>query len=143
MTPPLRNALLGAAAVALAGGLLWGADRLRGVDLTRTPAVTPAAGGRATVARDQTGVARDLGIYGAGTVAFDAATSNFLFIVHDVTIPAHGKVALVHFVVQLGQGATGSDHATDGTDAECQAIADGFARGPPTATTSSRASSTS
>jgi hypothetical protein len=97
------------------------------------PAVAAAAAGKAAVARDMAGLARDLGlVFGGGVAAFDASVSNFLFVVHDVTIPAHGAVAIVHFVVQLGQGGTltGPDHATAGTDAACQAIAAGFRSDP-------------
>lgn len=95
------------------------------------PAVASAAGGKAAVARDTTGSARDLGIvFGDGVPAFDASSSSVLWIRHDVVVPAHGEVAVVHFVVQLGQGATGADHATTGTDAACGAIAAGFRTDP-------------
>jgi hypothetical protein len=97
-----------------------------------TPAVTAAAAGKAAVARDTIGLARDLGlVFGTGAAAFDAGVSNFLFVVHDVTILPHGgEVAIVHFVVQLGQGSTGADHSTTGTDAACSAIAAGFRSDP-------------
>ena len=48
MNWPLRNAALAAAALGLAGGLLWGADRLRSTRLAQTPEAL--ARGRAVLA---------------------------------------------------------------------------------------------
>lgn len=92
------------------------------------PGVALAAGGRAVVGRDTAGGTRDVGlVFGTGSAFFgDVSRPWEIFIVHDVTVPAHGRVALAQFVVQLGQGATGFDHPTTATDAVCAAIADGF-----------------
>ena len=109
------------------------------VDLTGWSA---AASAKALVGRDTTGGVRDVAIvYGSGFASWEPpgtgstrAVPDTAFVVHKIQIPAHGKAALVHFVVQLGQGAdqTGLDHATTGTDAECQKIVDGFRAPDPT-----------
>jgi hypothetical protein len=88
-----------------------------------------AAGGKAMVGRDTASSLRDVGIvFGSGLASFDASAPDLGFVVHLLRVPARGKSALAHFVVQLGQGATwsGADHATPGTDAVCQSIATGF-----------------
>jgi len=92
------------------------------------PGVALAAGGRAVVGRDTEGWARDVGlVFGTGSAYFvPQGSPGDVFFIHDVTVPAHGAVALAHFVVQLGQGATFVDHPTTTTDTVCAAIADGF-----------------
>ena len=94
------------------------------------PSAALAAGDRAVVGWDTLGGVRDVGlVFGTGSAYFDPQDPFFgadVFFVHDVTVPPHGRVALAHFVVQLGQGATGFAHLTTGTDAVCAAIADGF-----------------
>ena len=76
---------------------------------SQSPAL--AAGGKAVVVSDADGFARDFGIvFGSGAAAFDTfAAPGLLFVVHEVVVPARGQAALVHFVVQLGQGATGDE----------------------------------
>jgi len=92
------------------------------------PVVALAAAGRAVVGHDALGNVRDAGIvFGAGSPFYgDPSSPGEVFIIHDLTVPAHSAVALAHFVVQLGQGAVLADHLTTATDAVCAAIADGF-----------------
>jgi hypothetical protein len=98
------------------------------------PGVALAADGRAVVARDVSGLCRDLGlVFGSGRASFDAAdptVASYLFVVHDVVVPARGAVALVHFVVQLGQGSTGAEHVPAGTIAACEAVTAGVRSDP-------------
>jgi hypothetical protein len=94
-----------------------------------------AAGGKAMVGRDTQSHVRDVGIvFGSGLASFGARAPDLGFVVHLLRVPARGKAALAHFVVQLGQGATrsGADHATPETDAICQPIASGFRATDPT-----------
>lgn len=85
-----------------------------------------AAEGRAVVGRDRLGLSRDVGVvFGAGIARFDPAslTPYYAFVVHPLRVPPRGAVALVHFVVQLGQGSVGADHTPTGTLQVCQDIA--------------------
>ncbi len=85
-------------------------------------------GGRAVVAWDRDATVRDVGIcFGTGT-AYVADGSPFVFVTHDLTVPAGGKAALVHFVVQLGETAGGANAALvpQGTDDACGAILVGY-----------------
>lgn len=96
---------------------------------------TPAAGGRAVVGRDRAGFSRDVGVvFGTGATFLGAVTGSpqYAFVLHPLRVAPRGRAALVHFVVQLGQGATwsGGDHAAAGTDAACAAVAAG-ARSDP------------
>ncbi|MFL5416197.1 MAG: hypothetical protein ACJ78Y_09380, partial [Myxococcales bacterium] len=49
-------------------------------------------------------------------------------VLHDLSVPAGARVALVHFVVQLGETAGGASAANfpRGTDDECAAVLNGF-----------------
>ncbi len=93
-----------------------------------TPVAAVRSGGKAVVGWDADGLVRDVGLVaGSGTPAV-ADGSGFVFLVHPITVPAGGKVALVHFIVQLGAadgGATAAD-VPAGTDAAAAAIATGF-----------------
>ncbi|HEX9243792.1 MAG TPA: hypothetical protein VF875_15215 [Anaeromyxobacter sp.] len=100
-----------------------------------TTAWTSAAGGSALVGRDTAGGVRDVGIvFGSATGLVDplGVVPDLAFVVHRVRLPPRGAAALVHFVVQVGEGATmtGADHATTATDAACEAIATGFRTQP-------------
>ncbi len=93
-----------------------------------TPVAAVRDAGATVVGWDADATARDVGlVFGDGT-AFVADGDPFVFVVHDLSVPAGGKVALVHFVVQLG-GAAGGATSADvpaSTDAECTTIAAGF-----------------
>ncbi len=95
-----------------------------------SPGLALAAQDRAVVGWDAAGLVRDVGVvFGTGIAYFDPQDPFYraeVFFVHDLTVPAHGRVALAHFVVQLGQGATGFDHSTTATETVCAAIAAGF-----------------
>jgi hypothetical protein len=54
--------------------------------------------------------------------------SPFVFVTHALTVPAGGKAALVHFVVQVGDAAGGPTVAgvPAATEAECAAIVAGY-----------------
>ena len=93
-----------------------------------SPLAAPAQAGRAVVAWDGAATVRDVGIvFGTGT-AYVSDGDPFVFILHDLSVPAGGKVALVHFVVQLGETAGGATAALvpQGTDDACAAILTGF-----------------
>lgn len=99
-----------------------------------SPRVALAAGGAAVVGWDAEGSARDVAVVsGGGTAHLDPASGD-VFAVHALTVPAGGRVALVHFVVQLGRtegGATAAD-VPPAVAAEAQSVATGFvARGEP------------
>jgi hypothetical protein len=92
------------------------------------PLSSVTQGGAAVVGWDAAASVRDVGIVaGTGTGIVDA-TSPFVFVVHALDVPAGGKVALAHFVVQLGEAGGGATVAAvpAGTDLECGAIAAGF-----------------
>jgi hypothetical protein len=94
-----------------------------------SPLAAVTQNGAAVVGWDGAAAVRDVGIvFGTGT-AYVADGSPFVFVTHDVTVPAGGRVALVHFVVQLGEAAGGATSASVpvDTDAECAAILAGFA----------------
>ncbi len=86
------------------------------------------ADGKVVVGWDKDGFTRDVAVVvGSGTTLVDPL-SGMVFAVHPLEVPAGGKVALVHFVVQLGQtegGPTSAD-VPAGVDAEAQAIVAGF-----------------
>lgn len=108
-----------AATTAIYVTLLGGGD-------TSLAAVT----GGGVVGWDAGAAVRDVGIvYGAGS-AYVADFSPFVFVTHDLTVPAGGKVALVHFVVQLGEATGGpTSLPTDvpqQTEGECGTILAGF-----------------
>ncbi len=90
-------------------------------------AAVPPSGG-AVVGWDRDATVRDVGIvFGSGT-AYVADGSPFVFVTHDLTVPAGGKAALVHFVVQLGETAGGANSALvpQHTADECGAILIGY-----------------
>lgn len=100
-----------------------------------TPAAVVSAGGKAIVGWDRSGdpdKSRDVGIVlGAGTALVDSASPD-VYALHEITVPAGGKVALAHFVVQLGkaEGGSGPAQAPAATDAACAAIASSFRTDP-------------
>lgn len=125
-------------------GAAWG----RMVDVFENTAATPVAttavyatllhgtsplaavtqGGRAVVAWDRDATMRDLGIvFGTGT-SYVADGDPRVYVLHDLSVPAGARVALVHFVVQLGETAGGASAANfpRGTDDECAAVLNGF-----------------
>ncbi len=84
----------------------------------------------AAVAWDCAATVRDVGVvFGSGTAYF-ADGDPFVFVAHDLTVPPGGKVALVHFVVQLGEAAGGTTSlpvdVPRGTADEAAAILAGF-----------------
>ncbi len=92
------------------------------------PLAAPRAGGRALVGWDALGGARDVGlVFGSGAGYLDPASPD-LFVVHRLDVPARGRVAVVHFVVQRGQSEGGPTVADvpAGTDSVAAAIANGF-----------------
>src|SRR6266542_4003870 len=93
-----------------------------------TPVAAIRTSGKSVVGWDADGLVRDVGLVaGSGTPATDAG-SGYVFLVHPITVPAGGTIALVHFIVQLGAadgGATAAD-VPAGTDAAAAAIATGF-----------------
>ena len=104
----------------------------RAVYLTTLAGAVPVAvvteGGAAVVGWDASGGVRDVGLVtGTGTV-YVTAGSPFVIVVHDLSVPAGGEVALVHFVVQLGEAAGGPTAADvpPGTETACGTIAAGF-----------------
>jgi len=92
------------------------------------PVAALRAGGAAIVGWDALGGARDVAlVLGSGTGHVDPASGD-LFAVHALDVPAGGKAAIAHFVVQLGRtegGPTTAD-VPPGVDAAAQAIAAGF-----------------
>jgi hypothetical protein len=98
---------------------------------------TPGATGALTSWADRGGD-RDVGlVFGSGKAfhrsitAHDAADgSDLVFVVHPITVPAGGKVALAHFVVMSGRssgaGATDLTPRAAEVDAAAAAIAGGF-----------------
>jgi hypothetical protein len=91
-----------------------------------TPAAEKTQGGAALVAWDVSGMDRDVGlVFGKGTAYVSTGTDGWSFVVHDLVIPPGGKVAIVHFVVQLAE-ATAGIHVPADTDAECGKILAGF-----------------
>jgi hypothetical protein len=89
------------------------------------------ASGAAVVGWDAAGAVRDVGLVLGGPTAHGTAYLSAgdpqIFVVHDLVVPPGGRVALVHFVVQLGEVAvlTTSGLPTN-TEAVCGAIVDGF-----------------
>jgi hypothetical protein len=92
------------------------------------PLAAVRAGGRAVVGWDAARDVRDVGLVAGSGQALVADGSAEVFFVHPIAVPAGGKVAIVHFVVQLGAAEGGIDAADvpEGTDATCAAIAAGF-----------------
>jgi hypothetical protein len=93
-----------------------------------TPLAAIAQNGAAVVGWDAARFSRDVGIvFGSGT-AYTADLDPQIFVVHDLVVPPHGKVALVQFVVQLGEAAGGitPDLVPANTGAACAAIVAGF-----------------
>lgn len=107
----------------------------KAVYLTALRGATPMAvvrqAGAAVVGWDADALgpsARDVGlVLGNGTALVEGG-SPFVFVVHDVSLPAGGRTAVAHFVVQRGEAAGGLTAADvpAGTDADCAAIAAGF-----------------
>jgi hypothetical protein len=93
-----------------------------------SPRAAVRASGKAIVGWDADGLARDVAIvHGSGT-AFVDGTSGVVYVVHPLDVPPGGKVALAHFVVQLGRtegGPTAVD-VPQRTEAAATAIAGGF-----------------
>ncbi|HET8540828.1 MAG TPA: Ig-like domain-containing protein [Anaeromyxobacter sp.] len=102
---------------------LWGALPVAAVSWTGAVVGWDAA---------TTNPVRDVGIvFGNGPepgTALVADGDPFVFVVHDLTVAPGGKVALVHFVVQLGEAAGGptSVDVPLATDQECGRILAGF-----------------
>jgi hypothetical protein len=99
-----------------------------------TPLALPRAGG-AVVGWDGDGYVRDVGLVAGSGTALVADASPDVYLVHPITVPAGGRVALAHFVVQLGaaEGGLGAAEADvpAGTDAVCAAITAGFRSAGP------------
>lgn len=89
------------------------------------PFAVPSQGGAAVVGWDGNALVRDVGIVLGSGAAFVEAGDPRVFVVHDVSVPPGGRVALVHFVVQLGLAEGGATVPLE-TDLECGEIAAGF-----------------
>jgi hypothetical protein len=89
-------------------------------------AVDPS--GAWVVGWDATGASRDVGHVVGNGAAYVAAADPYVYVVHDLVVPPHGKVAVVQFVVQLGEAAGGITVANvpANTNAACGDIANGF-----------------
>jgi hypothetical protein len=70
-------------------------------------------------------------VLGTGTALVDAASPD-VYALHEITVPGGGRVALAHFVVQLGnaEGGSGPSQYPPATDAECSAIASSLRSDP-------------
>jgi hypothetical protein len=91
-------------------------------------AMTTTVGGSRVVAWDGSQVARDVGFVFGNGAAYVSTVDPQIFVVHDLVVAPGAKVALVHFVVQLGEfagGPTAADVPVN-TDAVCVQIANGF-----------------
>ncbi len=98
-----------------------------------SPVDTKTAGGKAVVGWDASRLSRDVGfVHGTAGTAYVDAASNLVYAVHPITVPAGGRIALAHFVVQLGRAEGGLTPADvpAGTDAACLAILAGFRTDP-------------
>jgi hypothetical protein len=102
-----------------------------------TPLAAVTQDGAAVVGWDATQGVRDVGIvFGTGTAFVDDAYGPtdpfepFVFVAHELTVAAGEKVALVHFVVQLGEADGGlsalPEDVPAGTELECADVAAGF-----------------
>jgi hypothetical protein len=97
------------------------------------PLAAVRADGRAVVGWDAARDVRDVGIVGgSGQALVGGSGSADQYLVHRITVPAGGRVALVHFVVQLAaaEGGVTEGDVPEGTDAACAAIAAGFPSDP-------------
>jgi hypothetical protein len=104
----------------------------KAVYLTTLGGTAPIAvvrqGGATVVAWDSDAAVRDVGLVIGDGTAYVQDGDAFVFVVHDLVVPAGGRTALAHFVVQRGEADGGllASEFPPGTDGDCAAIAAGF-----------------